>query len=260
MSKNAILVLVNTVSLLAVLAINYLSNTGVLGTDSVGDVSRRYDTLFAPAGYAFSIWGIIYLLLIAFTIYQWYILLKSTKSDIIRNTGLWFSLANIANALWVLAWVNEYIGLSVILMALLLFSLIMLVYRLDLEMWDAPRSVIVLVWWPFTIYFGWIVLATVANISAFLVSFGWDGSPLSAELWTIVLIAVACFIYLLLIYFRNMREAAMVGVWGLVAITVRQWDSTNSIAISAVLAALILFLSTAWHSYKNRKSSPFMMN
>jgi hypothetical protein len=102
--------------------------------------------------------------------------------------------ANIANVLWVIVWLNEYIGLSVIVMVILLLSLIQLILRLNLERWDAPLFTIAFVWWPICWYIGWIILATVADVSAYLTSAGWSGSPFTPEVRTIIMIVVATFI------------------------------------------------------------------
>ena len=254
--KQKVLLLTNTISLVFALTLNGLAGSGVFNGKNVGEVSAQYDTLFAPAGYAFSIWGIIYLLLILFVGYQWFAWLKYKHDENLVKTGFWFTIGNLANGFWIVAWLNNFIGVSVILMFVLLFALVMLTVQLRLELWDAPVRVIAFVWWPICIYLGWIIVATVANVSAFLVSINWNGSFLPADTWTIVMITAATLIYLMLIYFRNMREAAMVGVWALIAIAVRRWYDYHSIAIVAIASAVILFLAVIVHGFKNRYTSP----
>lgn len=257
MPMNSLLKLVlNTNSLLTALIVNFLSNRGVFNSKTIGEVSMKYNTLFTPAGYAFSIWAIIYLLLISFVVYQWYIWVKEKREEETLRMGWWFTLANIANAVWVIVWVNEYTTVSVGVMLVLLFSLIQLVRRLNLETWDAPLPTIIFVWWPICIYMGWIILATVANVSAFLVSIGWEGGFLRQAGWTIVMILISTFIYALLIYKRNMREAAIAGVWGLVAIAYKQWERYPEIVLTALFCAFILFFYVSYHGYKNRATSP----
>lgn len=252
-----ILLFLNTLTLLATLLVNYLYGSGAMDAPSVGAISDRYPTLITPAGYAFSIWGLIYLMLIAFTAYQWYSWSKNRPEESVRPAGIWFSLANVFNGLWIFAWVNEALALSVIIILLLLFSLLQLVLKLRLEVWNAPLRTILFVWWPICIYTGWIVVATVTNISVYLASLGWGGEPLSGTLWAIIVIAVAMAVYLFLTYARNMREAALVGVWGLSAIAYNQWGEQEAVAIAALLAAGVLFLSAAYHGWKNKDTSPF---
>lgn len=258
--KPIILLLANTLSLLATLVINYGAGTGALYNVSIGEISDRYPTLLTPAGWAFSIWGLIYLLLILFTGYQWYAWRKGRIDDSLKPAGIWFMLANLANALWVVVWLNGMLGLSVLIIFLLLFCLIMLVIRLRLECWDAPLRIILCVWWPICIYTGWIILASITNVSVWLKSLGVSAGVISAEGWALLLIVVAGLLYLYLTWKRNMREAALVGVWGLTAIAYNQWSNANTVALTAIVTAIILFLNAGYHGYKNRYSSPFVKN
>lgn len=255
--KQTVYLILNSLTLIFALAMNYHSNTGVFGEKTVGEVSAMYENLFTPAGYAFAIWGLIYVLLIAFTVFQWYAWLNLKQDYELKKTGLWFAIGNIANGLWIYAWLNSYLGVSIILMLILLISLIMLTFRLRLEIWDAPLRIITFIWWPICIYLGWITVATVANFSAFFVSIGWDGGFLSETTWTVVMIALATLIYIFLIFYRNMREAAMVGVWSLIAIAVKQWELNTTIVYAAIIASAVLLMYTVIHGFNNRNTSPF---
>ncbi len=246
----------NTLTLLGTLLVNYLVGTGVLGSASVGDISAANPALITPAGYAFSIWGIIYLMLIAFVGYQWYTYKNGAFETSILPTGVFFAISNVVNALWISAWVQEYMGYSVIFMFLLLLSLIWLVIRLRLEIWDAPLRTIFFVWWPVCIYIGWIILASVTNVAVYLKSAQLLTDIGTETAWTIAMLIVAGIIYAYLIYERNMREAALVGVWGLTAIAVKQWDGAESVAITAAIVALILLISAGYHGYKHLATSP----
>ena len=255
--KPITLLIGNTLSLIFALALNGLAGSAVFNGKTVGEISARYDTLIAPAGYAFAIWGVIYLLLLLFVGYQWYAWLRNREDTALKQTGIWFTLGNIANGLWIAAWLNECLGISVLLIFILLFSLIMLTLKLRLEIWDAPLQTIGFVWWPICIYLGWIVVASVANVAAYLVSLNWQGGLLSPPTWTVIMIAIAAVIYLLLILKRNMREAALVGVWAFIAIAVRQWAVHDEIVYAALAGAGVLLIVVSWHGYKNRATSPF---
>ncbi|MFW5774156.1 MAG: hypothetical protein ACOCWD_05680 [Tangfeifania sp.] len=255
--KRISLLLVNTITLILALVMNSLQGSQFFNGTTVSEVSAKYETLFTPAGYAFAIWGIIYLMLIAFVAYQWFAWVKRKEDTELKQTGWWFALGNLANGFWIVAWLNEQLGLSVFLILILLFSLIMLTIRLRLETWDAPVRIIAFVWWPICIYVGWIIVATVANISVFLVSTGWQGGFMSPETWTMIMIVAATIIYLLLIKTRNMREAAVVGIWALVAIAAKQWQVNQGIVTTALAASAILFVAVLVHGFKNRKTSPF---
>ncbi|MFP4164182.1 MAG: hypothetical protein ACLFVE_09390 [Chitinispirillaceae bacterium] len=250
-------IVLNSASLLLTLVINYLSNTDLIGSGTVGSISAKYPTVITPAGYAFSIWGLIYLMLLFFAGFQWYALLKKRYEDVIDSTGFYFVLANLANASWVIAWVNNSIGLSVLLILLLLWSLVRLVQNLNLEKWDAPVLIIFFVWWPVAIYFGWVILATVLNVQVFVASIGWDQKTLSAAVFGVFLIALSMSVYLFLTYRRNLRESAGVGVWGLVAVAVSQSGSNPFIAVSALAASVVLLFFIILHAYRNREYSVF---
>ena len=234
---------------------NHASNSGMFTNNNVADVSHKYDTLFAPAGYAFIIWGLIFLLAIGFVIYQWVLLKTNDSHQYIQRTGVWFTVGNLANAGWLYCWLNEQLGLSVICIFILLASLIILTIHLRLELDDVPVRNIFFVWWPVTFYLGWIMVATIACIASWLTSISWTAFGISQSTWTIILIAIACLFYLGIIVRRNMREAAAVGIWAFIAIAVRQWNNHNGIVWTALLSSLILAIAIIAHFYKNRNYS-----
>lgn len=254
--KQTLLIVINSISLVAVIVFNGLAGSGSLTGRTIGEISAKYDTLFTPAGYAFSIWGLIYIGLIAFAIFQWVALLRKSDTDVIDQTGGWFLVANLANISWLFLWLNEALGWSLVAMLLLLVSLLALTFRLKLETWDAPLPIIAFVWWPWAIYLGWIVVATSANVAALLTYLGWGGSPLSPQVWTMIVIGVAVIIYLLLIQTRNLRESAMVGIWALIAIALRQGSTNLEITVTASAGAAVLLIAVMVHGARNFQTNP----
>lgn len=251
-SRSRPLVILNTITLVAMLFANYAANAGLYAKVNVADISHKYDTLFAPAGYAFVIWGVLFLLAIGFVIYQWVLIKRKDPDEYIDGTGLWFALSNIANAAWLYCWLTERIGVSVIMILFLLLCLVMLTLRLRLELEDVSVCNIFFVWWPVSFYLGWIMVASIACIAAWLTSIGWDRLGISESTWTVLMIIIACILYLRLIQKRNMREAAAVGIWAFIAIAVRQWNIHNGIVYTALFAGLILLIASGLHAYKNR--------
>ncbi|TXD51367.1 MULTISPECIES: tryptophan-rich sensory protein [unclassified Polaribacter] len=247
----------NGIAFVSVVFINYLSNTGLLNNTTIGEISRDLNSLFTPAGYAFSIWGLIYLLLLGFAIYQGRSLFVKVKNDdFVEKTGIWFILSCVANAAWIFCWIYEYTGLSCIFIFLLLFSLLKIVWNNKMELWDAPFSVILFLWWPFVIYSGWVTVASIANVSSYLVKIDWNGFGISAEIWTLIMIVIATAINLSITWKRNMREFALVGAWALIAIGVANNNDNSMIANSAFFTAAILIISSAAHAFKNRSTNP----
>lgn len=238
---------------------NYWVNTGNLNGKTVGELSAEYANLFTPAGYAFAIWGIIFFGLILLAINQLRLAFwKGKNSESILQIGPWLLTANMGNALWLWFWLHEQTGLSVLTMLGILFSLIMAVVRLNLENWKAPISVIVFVWWPITVYFGWISVATIANISAWLSKLEW--SWLLSELqWTLLMISVAAILNIVMLAFRNMREFVGVGIWALLAIAVRHWGEIASIAWLCIFWAAVLFIAASVHVIKNYETNMYLL-
>ena len=251
-----ILQILNGIAFVSTVFINYLSNTGALNNTTIGEVSKDLNSLFTPASYAFSIWGIIYLLLFGFIIYQGRSLFINVKdNNFVENIGFWFIISCIANSAWVFAWIYGYTALSCLFIFTLLFSLIKIVINNKMELWNAPKSIIIFLWWPFVIYSGWVTVASIANVSSALVKVDWGGFGISPETWTVIMITVATIINLIVTWKRNMREFAFVGAWALIAIGVANADKTNNIQIIAYVAAAILFISSAIHGFKNRKQN-----
>lgn len=249
--------IINGIAFVCVIVMNYLSNTGLLNNTTIGEVSKQYNTLFTPAGYAFSIWGIIYLLVLGFVIYQGRSLFVTVRDDaFVLKTGWWFLLSCIANCLWIVTWIYGYTIWSSIFIFILLASLIQIVLKNSMELIDEPISVILFLWWPFVIYSGWITVASIANVSAVLVKYNWDGFGISSTIWTVLLIVIAMGVNLIITWTRNMREFALVGAWALIAIYVANNDANITVAYAALVAAIILIVSSFAHSFKNRKTNP----
>jgi len=259
--KKKTLAIANAIALIITIVINYLSNTGVFNGNTMASVSDKYHNYFTPAAYAFSIWGLIYLALIAFVIYQGKFLLKKDKREefdnnkVVFQIGWWFVISCIANCLWIITWLYEYTGLSVIIMMVLLFSLFKIVVKTHMELSNPPFKKIAFVWWPFSLYSGWITVALIANFAAYLAKIKWDGFGISGIAWTVLMILIAGAVNLILTWKRNMREFAIVGVWGLVAIAVSNWHGNQIIVFTAISVSVILFFSSAIHAFINNKKA-----
>ncbi len=255
MSRN--LTILNLLSVILVIIVNYISQTLQFNNNTIGSLSQEYQNLFTPQGYAFAIWGIIFIALLVYSGYQIYCAFFSERdADFIAETGPWFAIANFANAGWVVVWLYEFTGLSVLFMFVILFSLIMIIRKTRMELWDAPLSTIAFTWWPICLYTGWITVATIANVASYLAKIGWDGWIFTERQWTIIMILVAVIINLLIIYRRNMREFAAVGIWALIAIYVRHSDRMPVIAFVALGGAIIIGIYALYHGYLNRKTNP----
>ncbi len=248
-----ILQIANGFFLIITVIINYLSNTGIFNDNTMASVSARYQNLFTPAGYAFSIWGLIYLGLFAFTIYQARSLFKKNANDeIVIKTGWWFVLSCIANCIWVLAWLYEYTGLSVLIMIILLACLLRIVINANKLQNDTKIKTFVV--WPFSIYTGWICVALVANIAAWLTKMQWDGFGITQTSWAIIMVCTAGSILLFVAWNYVLPGFSLVGVWALVAISVADWNKAHLIAQAAIVVSIILLVSFVLQGVKNNRA------
>jgi benzodiazapine receptor len=230
------------------LAINGLASTTVLNGRTTAQVSDLYSNPFTPAGYVFAIWGIIYALLLVFVIYQ--ALPKQKDKPFQKQIGALFILSSVFNVVWLFLWQYDYITTSVVLMFALLATLSAIYLRLGIGKSSAPLKEKLCVNLPFSVYLGWITVASIANVAAALVSVGWDGFGLSAETWAIMAMGIALIVTLIVIGVRRDVAYSLVAVWALAGIAVKQNTYPTIVliaeeAIAVILVALALSL-VAW--------------
>lgn len=235
----------NIVALVLTIAVNALANLLPLNGVTTGEISDRYASLFTPAGYVFSIWSLIYLLLIVFVVYG---ALPAQRNNVrLGQLGYAFAWSCLFNIAWLFSWHYGVIWLSELLMLGLLASLIVAYRRLDIR-WERSKG---LEGWlidlPFSVYLGWITVATVANTSIFLLELGFDGGSLASTL-TVLVIGVATFIGLLALRLRADLAFALVLVWAFVGIAVKQFGQTPGVVVAAFVAAALLALATLWRA------------
>jgi hypothetical protein len=237
----------NVVAFVLTVLVNGLAgSTSILGGKNTADVSDANPTLITPAGYVFSIWGIIYVLLGIFVVFQAWP--RGEQNDLQRRIGPWFALSSLLNIAWLFLWQFEVLSLSVVLMFALLATLILIYTRLGIG-----KSVVTLreklaVHVPFSVYLGWITIASIANVAVTLVSVGWDGLGISQETWAILIIVVAVLVALLVIATRTDVAYGLVIIWALAGIAVQQSGSQNVVVasetgviiVAIALAALVL--------------------
>jgi hypothetical protein len=228
-----VLVLLST---LGVIAVNGLASASGLNNQTTGEISDQFDVFFVPAGYVFSIWGLIYLGLIAYTIYQ--LLPSQRENPRLQQAGYLYVLSAAANVGWLFLWHYEIFMFvpSLVVMAILLLLLIAiyLVLGIGRRKVSAVESWTVRV--PFSIYLGWITVATIANATSLLDYLNWGGWGLTPEVWAIIMLAVAAVVALLVSLTRGDVAYALVIVWAFAGIAVKHSD-TNHVAWAAWSAA-----------------------
>ncbi len=234
----------NTLGYILVVIVNALASILPINGITTGEVSARYDNLFVPAGLTFSIWGLIYLLLGIFVVYQWIIARHhTTEASFIGKVGAWFFVSCLANAGWIFAWHHEMLNVSLVLMLVLLASLLAIYLRLGTGVKFVSRAEQLLVHLPFSIYLGWISVATIANVSALLVSIRWDMFGLGPQFWTVLVIAVAIGLALIMAFQRNDIFYALVVDWALLGILLKRLAdpvTPDQVVVYATITGLVL--------------------
>lgn len=245
----------NIIAFIATVIINGLAgSTTTIGGKLTAQVSDSNPTLITPAGYVFSIWGIIYLLLAIFAIYQ--VLPKNKNRPFQKQISFFFILSCIANIAWLFAWQYEQLPVSVALMLLLLASLITIYQRVGIGKTKTSIKEKLAVHLPFSVYLGWITIATIANISATLVNVSWDGAGLDPTTWAIIVVAVAVLITFLSLALRKDVAYALVIVWALVGIAAKQTQNQTIVLLTQgsaiVIAVAIVVTVVAMFMLKKR--------
>ncbi|MGZ3611322.1 MAG: tryptophan-rich sensory protein [Ktedonobacteraceae bacterium] len=237
MSKDSIRQITIIIATFITIIVNLFSN--LITGKSVAAISNRFPVPVTPAGWAFSVWGIIYTGLIAFAIYQ--ALPAQRTNPRLRRIGYWYLLSCVANIAWLFLWVNEQITLSMVAMIVLLLSLIILYLRAEMNRTNITRVERWCVNIPFGIYMGWITVATIVNVTVVLFNLGWDGLGISPNIWTTILLVVGTVIALSVGITRVDIAYIATVVWAYSAILVKNIP-TPMIAITASIMIAILLL------------------
>jgi hypothetical protein len=238
----------NVVGFIAVIAVNALANALPLNGVTTAELSDSYPNLFVPAGYVFSIWGVIYLLLLGFTVYQ----ARSAQrgSEFMEKIGWLFFLSCVFNSVWIFLWHWRLVLPSVLVMFGLLGTLILIYLRLDIGRGAPSRDERLYVHLPFSVYLGWITVAPIANVTALLVSWGWPSYGPAAVNWTMLVITVAVALSLANVWLRRDVGYNLVLIWALVGIAVKQWGvglvPYAALTGAAVIAAGLTGVKLLW--------------
>jgi len=237
--KDTLRQIANLVSVIIALTVNILASALPLNGQNTGEISDRFQVYFVPAGYVFAIWGVIYIGWIAFTIFQFRA--DQKESPRLRRLGYLFALSGIFNAAWLFCWHYNQFGLSVLVMLALLGLLIASYLRLDVNRVSVSTAERWSVDIPFSIYLGWITVATVANISDLLYLIEWNGFGIAPQTWAVILIVVASIVGLLMTLTRKDAAYVFVLVWSFIGIAVKQADVAN-VAVTAWIGAGAMLL------------------
>ncbi len=240
--KNSVFLrLVNILAFCLTIVVNALAgSTTLIGGKVTAEISDANFTLITPAGYVFSIWGIIYVLLGIFVVYQ---ALPSQKTNDYQNKIGWlFVLSSIINIAWIFLWQFEYLVFSVALMFMLLATLIAIYLRLDIGKSEVNLRERLAVHLPFSTYFGWITIASIANVATTLVSINWDGFGINPETWASLIILIALLLSLIVIVTRKDIAYGLVIIWAFVGISAAQTSHQTIVTLTQISAIIVLLV------------------
>lgn len=246
MKRKALLFnILNSLSLLVMLVVNYLANSLSLNGITTGEVSKLYDNLFVPASFSFAIWGVLYLSQLLFIGYGIYHNVRGQAQKLTgqRLIGAWYALSSLLNIAWLISWHYQLLALSSGIMLLLLFSLIQIYRNLGIGIRKVSHGERFFMHLPFSLYLAWISVASIANITALLVGYGFHGFGLPPEFYATAMVLIAS---LLGIWFLNYNVDlffALVIAWALFGILYRHyWVLENHYPVVATAAGAGIFL------------------
>ena len=230
-----LLAIANILWFVAVIIINYLATSLPIWWMSTGELSDLYPNLFTPAGLTFSIWGLIYLTLAGFVIRQIVDLYKKQGVWITKKIWIWFLLSCVMNIGWIFAWHYKVVWLSVLVMILFLLVLIVIANKIWIgkKLWNRWDKLLVQI--PFSLYLWWISVATIANMSTWLVNMWWDMRWMSDIFWTIVVIIVAALLALISLYKKYNIIFALVVIRAFIGIIIKR------VSVDPVYASSIIW-------------------
>lgn len=242
------------ISVLLTIIVNSLSNILPINDKTTQELSDALPNLFVPAGLTFSIWGVIYILLILFAIYQAKDLFKKEKNEtkFVEKIGILFIISSFFNILWIFLWHYEQMALSLLVMLGLFASLLLIYLKLEVGKTKVSLKEKIFVHLPFSVYLGWITVATIANVTALLVKIEWDGFGIEPHIWTMLVIIVVAIITILILVTRKDYGYSAVIIWALIGIYIKrsaddkifgvQTDIANIALISIIVILIVAIL------------------
>lgn len=240
MNRDTLRQAVNVITLAITLVVNALANSLPINDLTTAEISNSFPVLFTPASYVFAIWGLIYLGLVAFVIYQ--ALPGQRENPRLRRVGYWFALSNLANTAWIFMWHYQQFVLTEVFMIIVLVSLIMVYERLAIGREQVSGLQRWLVNLPFSIYLGWITVATIANTTIVLFDAGWDGFGIAPAVWAAIMLVIATVITGVMIVQRGDVAYAGVIIWAFIGIVVKQSDTQLVAVTAAVMAGVVVVM------------------
>lgn len=235
-----VLSIVNLLGFLGTVIVNALANILPINNLTTGALSDLYPNLFVPAGLTFAIWGVIYVLLGIFAIYPLTARARRDpqKTEFVQRIGPWFFGSCLANIGWIFAWHYQILTLSLVFMLILLGCLLAIYLRLKVGKSEATKAERYLAHLPFSVYLGWITIATIANVTALLVDINWNALGLGQQFWAVAVIIVGIVIALSMLFTRKDIFYCLVVDWAILGILLKRLSDTTMADQSVVIVTI----------------------
>ena len=230
----------NLATFAVMILLNVMSNAIPLNGQTMTEISAKYTSLFTPAGFTFSIWGVIYLFLLIFVV--WQALPAQRSNGKVARISTYFKINCLANALWIVVWHYDLLTISLLVMNVILLTLVLIYRTLVIEIDTAPFVEHLALYLPFSLYTGWITVATVANASVLQTGNGWDDLLLTSLQWTLVKLALAGAIGTTIIVKYRDPVFAVAVAWAAFGIAAKQSATPTVSGAATTLSLLLLFL------------------
>jgi hypothetical protein len=242
-------IIITWVLFLGVIAVNALANILPINGYNTGQISAFYPNAFVPAGFTFSIWGVIYLLLLSYTIGFTYYTLKQEQNPkafaLIERINIYFLLTCVFNMSWIVAWHYLQIELSLVIMLLFLITLIQLFLKSNTIARDLTLTQRFILQTPFIVYLGWISVATIANTTALLVAYKWTALCIAPVYWSAAMILIAIILAVFMLLKFKAVPFALVVAWALWGIKASQGPVYPLIQSITTVSVACLFVMIA---------------
>lgn len=250
------------IAFLLMIAVNALANLLPLNGLTTGQVSDLYPNLFTPSPFTFTVWILIYFLLACYVLYQMGLFQgsgKKTDPALLKRIAVYFIISSLANTVWIFAWHYQKIPLSLLLMIIMLFSLIFISVRTSQAELSAKETFFLRL--PFSIYFGWITVATIANVIVLLVSIGWNRWHLPDEVWMLIVLIMGMLVGITVMLALKDIAYGLVLIWAYIGILVRHVSAAGfdgaypKVIVMLIVCIAVLAISEVFLIIAGKKRS-----
>ncbi|AFZ42897.1 hypothetical protein PCC7418_0675 [Halothece sp. PCC 7418] len=245
----------NMIAIVAAFGVNVLANVRPIGGLTLGEISNQLfaDVLITPARYAFAIWGVIYLGLFSFAIYQ--ALPSQQEKPVLQRISYWLVTASVAQMVWIFVFQSRWFVESFVVMLLILLSLMRVYSHVEVNRRRISRRERWFLEIPISIYFAWISVATVVNGAVALTAMDWNGWGIAPEVWTVIMMSIAGAIALVINLVHQDVAFTAVLIWALSAIAIRHREILP-IFVTGIVLVIILGVSILWHLRQQKTQQP----